>query len=252
MAALAAGAMAILLASLFSPPMAAQAGIDARIEGSEGLGPGQRFEYTVVITGLEGDLNPLYRIEAWIEGADVTGGNPLKESPFLNLSREPRLLVNVTAPPREGEITLFVRASALLGEENLTVTQSRRIVVLQPWTIRVPIRNSGTVEVLNAVAHFYLNGRAIGNVTVPRIPANGEANATLNYVPVGVGPGTHQLRVDVDLNGDGRIQPELGERAIFQVVYKESPPPNPLFMILGVVAGAVIGVAVLVAMRRRR
>lgn len=250
-------ALVFLAAALVLLPFLPQAGGTGQpeelITGPGGLGPGSKAAYNVTIRGFEDNLSAIYRIEAWLEGANLAGGSPTNRNlPFATSSRSNQLQVNVTAPTKEQQITLHVRGVVELPSSNFTLTNFIPIQVLSPWTITVPIRNGAAAEVVNATARFFLDDRPIGNITVPRIPADGVTNVSLTFVPVGVGAGAHTLRVDIDFNGDGRIDPALGEGSMSAVVYREAPPVPPAYIALGVVSGVVLGLAILVVMRRRR
>ncbi len=248
--------LAVLMAILpaLMSPGTAQGPPELTISGPKGLGPGAGGLYTATIHGpFEDNQSVIYRVEAWLEGSDVTGGSPIsKSTPFVTSSGRNQLEVNVTAPSKEQEVTLNIKGIVELPGSNFTLTNTFRIQVMRPWTLVVPIFNAAQVAVVNATAAFYLDDQHLGNTTVERIPPKGEANVSFTFVPVGVGPGSHRLRVDLDFNQNGRIDEALGERIITSVVYSEAPPLPPTYIALAVVLGVVLGLAILVWMRRRR
>jgi hypothetical protein len=90
-----------------------------------------------------------------------------------------------------------------------------------------------------------------GTRSLARINASAQETASLSYLPVGLAPGTHRVRIEADVDGDGRIDPARGELVVSDLFIRETEA-------LSVGWNLLIGIAVffvvfiLVAGLRRR
>lgn len=63
---------------------------------------------------------------------------------------------------------------------------------MEPITLSIEVRNSGSVAFTDAVVVFYLDGREIeGSETDLNVEANSTATVTYKYVPKGLSSGEH-------------------------------------------------------------
>ena len=160
--------------------------------------------------------------------------------------------VNVTAPQRDQIVTLLAKISATDGTDTVNGTAETTIQVITPILLSATFRNSGTSAALNVTVRFYVNGALVGTSLLGRIGPGGDATASYNWLPVGLPTGSHSLRVEADLDGNGAIDPSRGEVVGTTIFYREAPPLS-----LGWVLGISVGVAVAaffgtVAFRRRK
>lgn len=72
---------------------------------------------------------------------------------------------------------------------------------MEPITLSIEVRNSGSVAFTDAVVVFYLDGREIeGSETDLNVEANSTATVTYKYVPKGLSSGEHSFYI---LNKEG-------------------------------------------------
>lgn len=246
----------LLLASLALPNLTA-VDISATIVGPDGVAPKAATVYVVHVQGTEGLGNLTYKAQYWVEASDTTGASPLKASPQSTTSFNNTLRINVTAPTPEGSMDVNVKVTVSGPSGNYTATATKSVVVARPWTIQFPIENDGPVAAHQVLVSFFLDGRFIGNTTVATLPAStaagpGTVNATLTWVPVNVAPGGHVLRITVDLNADGKIEPELGDYVATQTIYRASGAIPAGYVALATVLTALAFAATIFFIRRRR
>lgn len=246
----------LLLASLALPDLRA-VDISATITGPDGVAPRASTIYVVRVQGTEGLANVTYRAQYWVEASDTTGAAPLKASPQSTTSFNNTLRINITAPAPEGSMDVNVKVTVNGPGGNYTTTATKSVAVAHPWTIRFPIVNDGPVAAHHVLVSFFLDGRFIGNTTLATIPAStaagpGRTNATLTWVPVNVAPGGHELKVTVDLNADGKIEPELGDYVATQTIYRASGAIPAGYVALATVLTTLAFAATIFYIRRRR
>lgn len=241
--------LAALLVSL--APAYAQGPINASLTGPAAAAVGQTASYDLsIIGGPSGSVN--YTVQYYITGSDTTGGLPVASSPSSTSGARPTFKVNITAPTKEGTITLVVKVSAQAGGTIENGTAEKAIVVITPIVLSTTFRNTGPTAALNVTVRFYVDDANVGTKTIARINANAEAVATFNYLPVGLQPGTHHVRIEADLDGNGVIDPARGEAVTSQLFYKGTPGLSPAWTVLIGIAVFVPVLLVTMAVRRRR
>jgi len=99
---------------------------------------------------------------------------------------------------------------------------------------------------------FFVDNVAVGTKTVARIDSGKGATVTFNYLPVGLPPGTHSVRVEADLDGNGVIDSARGEVATSQLFYKGTPGLSTGWTVLIGIAVFLPVLLLTVAVRRRR
>lgn len=222
----------------------------AEITGPAALGPGQSGSYNVTLLGGPvGAVN--YTVEYYITGTDVTGGQPLPTTPSRASGNVTRIRLTVTAPQREQTITLVAKVSASAGGTTENTTVERSIVVVTAIVLSAAFRNAESTAALNVTVRFYVDDALVGTQKIARIEPIGQATVTFNYLPVGLQPGGHRVRVEADLDGNGVIDPAKGEAFVSEIFYRETTPLN---MGWSVVIGIAVFVPVFlltVALRRR-
>src|SRR5207245_3180349 len=136
-------------------------------------------------------------------------------------------------------ITLVVKISATVGSivENTTVQKS--IVVVTPVVLSATFTDQGTTAAVNVTVRFYVDGALVGTETIARINPSGSATATFNYLPANLQSGTHQVRIEADLDRNGVIDPARGEVVVSSLFYRGVAPLSTGWTVL-------IGIAVFV------
>ena len=242
-------ALASLLAA--SLPASGAEPLYAEISGPAALAPGQVTSYNVsLLGGPTGTVN--YTVAYHLAGTDVTGGSPLPTSPAQVSANVTRIRLNVTAPQQEQTITLVATVSARSGGTVENTTVERSIVVITPIVLATTFRNSESTAALNVTVRFHVDDVLVGTQRIARIEPNAQATATFNYLPVGLQPGPHRVRVEADLDGNGIIEPAKGEAFVSEVFYRETPPLSTGWSVLIGIAVFVPVFLVTVAVRRRQ
>jgi CARDB len=242
----------LLLAALLLAlaPASAQGPVSPVLSGPAAAGLGAPASYDLTITGGPASAN--YTVQYYITGADTTGGLPLAASPASTSGARPAFKVNITAPTKEGTITLVVKVSASGGGITENGTVEKAIVVITPIVLSTTFRNSGPTAALNVTVRFYVDDAVVGTRTIARIDAGKDALATYNYLPVGLQPGTHHVRIEADLDGNGVIDAARGEAVTSQLFYKGTPGLSPAWTVLIGIAVFIPVLLVTMAIRRRR
>ena len=250
-------ALLLVLAVVFAailfelPQAAAQEPVAATIAGPDALAPSQTTAYNLTLSGgPAGSLN--YTIRWYATGPDVSGALPDQSTPSSTTGNRTAFKLNVTAPPREQEINLVVLVSAKAGSRYENTTVQKTIVVVTPITLTATFRNDASTAALNVTVRFYIDNRLAGTQKIARIGPRGQVTASFDYLPVGLQPGSHAVRIEADLDGDGRIDPARGELLVSDLFYRYTPPLSAGWTILIGIAVFVPVLLVTIAFRRRQ
>jgi len=149
-------------------------------------------------------------------------------------------------------MSLAVRISAAVGSSYENTTVEKSIAVITPIVLSASFQNTGTTAAVNVTVRFYVDGVLAGTEKIARLNPGAQVTETLNYLPSGLQPGTHQVRVEADLDGNGVIDPAKGEAVVSSLFYRGTAPLSTAWTV-------VIGIAVFlpvllltVALRRRQ
>jgi CARDB protein len=243
--------VAMMALALILVPAAAQTPIYATVSGPAAIAPGRTGSYELNATGGPG--NPVnYSVSWYVTGPDLAGNpSPLAASPGTLSGTQSPFRLNVTTPTKEQTLTLHVTIDASSGGTTESTTVEKSIVVIAPIVLSASFRNEGSTAALNVSVRFYLDDGFVGMQTIARIGAGGQESASFDYLPVGLSTGTHRVRVEADLDHDGRIDAARGETILSDVFYKGTPA-------LGTGVAVLIGIGVFIpvflvtaALRRR-
>ena len=246
---------AVVLVLLLLSPLVFLSSADAQepvtitIRGPTAAAPASTHPFVITVTGGPAELNGTFHIEFSLLGDNLFGGDP--QLPRTQANREGVFHVNVTAPEAEGTVLLFVRATSQ-GDVNETTETRYPIDVFRPLDLRATIKNNGAAAALNVTVFFYVDERAVGNASVARVDAGGEAVVNITYIPVGLQPGRHTVRIQADLDGDGKFLAERGELLAYDFFYKTERSLVPTILGTFTVFIIIILLFVLLAIRRQR
>src|SRR3989475_12043252 len=212
-----------------------QGPVYATITGRPAAAASTATIYTLAING--GPTSSVnYTVKWYITGSDTGGGLPISSNPRSASGTMPAFKLNLTAPSKEQTITLVVTVSALSGgtTENTTVEQA--IAVVTPVVLRATFRDNASTAAVNVTVRFFVDDRAVGTKTVARIDPGKDATVTLNYLPVGLQPGTHNARVEADLDGNGVLDSGRGAGGTSQLFDKAAPGLSTGWTVLTAIA----------------
>ena len=243
-------ALALLAGLLAAWPLTvAQGSVSAVVQGPSAVAPGTIHLYKITVTGGPAESGGTFQIEYTLQGEKLVGGDP--QIPRTLANAEGRFAVNITAPEVEGSVVLHVKATSR-GETNETTEVRFGIDVFRPVEIRATLRNRGAAAAVNVKVFFYVDGQLVGNQTVSRIEAGGQVEVNVSYIPVDLQIGRHTIRIEADLDGDGKISPNSGELLVHDLFYKTERTSTPA--ILGTITVVILVLLgfILLAIRRQR
>jgi hypothetical protein len=239
---------AALLVSL--APASADGPIYATIIGPPATAVNAVTFYNVTINGgPTGSVN--YTLHWYITGSNLTGGRPVLPSPATTSGTATTLKLNITAPSNEQTITLFVSVSAASRGTFENTTAELSIAVVTPIVLSATFQNDGPTAAINVTVRFLVDGVLVGTKNVSRIDASKQATVTFNYLPTSLQPGTHTVRIEADLDGNGIIDPARGEVVTSQLFYKGTPGLSTGWTVLIGIAVFLPIMFLTVAVRRR-
>jgi hypothetical protein len=222
------------------------------ITGPPALAPGQVAAYNLTVAGEPGNAEVNYTITYWITGSNVTGGAPLSSSPGHASGNQTTYTLNVTAPPTEQTMTLHVQINAqVVGGTAENATADFAVLVISPIILSATFHNASPTAAVNVTVRFYVDNVRVGTSQIARINPNVDATVSSNYLPVGLQPGQHTVRVEADLDNNGIIDASKGEVVATDLFYRETPGLGPGWtFLIGLVAFVPVFLGV-VALRRR-
>src|SRR5256712_1780640 len=223
-ASIALGIVAAVVA-LLAAPAAAQGPIFGTITGPNALAPSQVSAYNLTIGG--GPTGAVtYTISWYLTGPNVAGGLPNAAKPTTATGNRTTFSLNITAPPAEQTMSLVVRISAAVGSAYENTTVEKSITIITPIVLSATFQNAGTTAAVNVTVRFYVDGVLAGAEKIARLNPGAHVTETLSYLPSGLQPGTHQVRVEADLDGNGVIDPAKGEAVVSSLFYRGAAPPS--------------------------
>lgn len=252
MAARAALVILVLLAGLLLTgiPTAAQGPLFPSVTGPATVAVGRPVAYDLSLSGGPEGL-VTYNVSWHLTGADLTNARPTPASPDRLSGTNTTFRLNVTAPSKEQAITLIVVVTATSGTTVEETTVERIITVVAPIVLGATFRNDGSTAALNVTVRFYVDDVLVGTTTIARINANGQASTTFDYLPAGLATGTHRVRIEADLDGNGKIDEANGEAVVSDLFHKGTPGLSPGIALLIGIGVFVLVFFVTVAVRRR-
>jgi len=244
--------LVLLLFSLLAvlPSADAQDPVAITIRGPNAVAPASTHPFVITVTGgPAAEHNGTFHIEYTLLGDNLFGADP--QLPRTLANREGVFDINVTAPEAEGTVLLYVKAISQ-GDVNETAETRYAIDVFLPLDLRATIKNNGAATALNVTVFFFVDDRPVGNSSVVRIEAGGEATVNITYIPVGLLPGRHSVRIQADLDGDGKFLAERGELLAYDFFYKTERTSTPAILGTLTVLILIVLLFVLLAIRRHR
>jgi len=217
------------------------------ITGPNALAPSQVSAYNLTING-----GPTGAVTYTVRWHLAGGGLPSAASPTTTTGNRTTFTLNVTAPPTEGAVTLVVQIASLTGSTYENTTAEKAISIITPIVLSATFRNDGTTAAVNVTVRFYVDGALAGTRKIARLNPGAQVTETFNYLPSGLQPGTHQIRVEADLDGNGIIDPAKGEAVVTSLFYRGTAPLSTAWTVLIGISVFVPVMLLTVALRRRK
>ena len=244
--------LALATVSLLAPVARAQ-GITAILEGPSAIGTGASEKYNLTVAGGPGVSGGTLTVRYWITGSDLGGARPIQSAPgTASATNGTRVVLNVTAPTKDQTITLVAEVNLTKGSESELTQVTKAISVLTPIQLTATFRNTSPVAALNVSVEFSVDGTPAGRTTIRRIDPGATGVATISWLPVGLTPGAHTVSATADLNGNGSIEPELGEAQNSSRFYGTTPEVSWGLIVLIIAAVLLAGLIANSAIKRRR
>ncbi len=246
-------AVAILTAALVlvAVPTSAQVPLAADLRGDAAVGPGRPSSYNLSVSGGPGGgVN--YTVQWHVTGPEPAGALPAASAPTSVTGNRSTFLLNITAPTKEQTITLVVKITARAGTTTENASVEKTIVVITPIVLSATFHNLAMTAATNVTVRFYVDGSLVGTQVIARIDGNAQATATRDYLPVGLQPGAHQVRIEADLDGDGIIDSSRGEAVASDLFYRGTPGLSTGWTVVIAIAVFLPVLIGTIALRRRQ
>lgn len=245
----------LTLLLLLALPLAAAQGqepVAVFITAPDAAGVGETVEVTVTVAGGPGEEDGSFTVKAFLRGLDLTGATPVEDRPLERASQNGTFAFNITLPSVEQFVTLVVEGNSSTAETFVTSTATKQIHVLVPLVVSALVVNTGSIDIQLVKAALLINGRKVAETEINRLRPGESTTVSFSHLPVDLGVGTHRIAIQVDLNGDGIIDPAIGEVVLEDVFTIEGEPLNPIFLVLGFIGAFVAALFVGAYIRRRR
>lgn len=236
--------------AMATPPAAAQVPLIAGLTGPSSLAPSQTTAYNLTLSG--GPAGAVsYTVRWYVAGPDAAGARPAAANPTTETRNTTAFRLNITAPPRDADVTLVVSASAQVGTTYENTSVEKAIVVMTPILLSATFRNDGTTAAVNVTVRFYVDDGLVGSQKIARIESHAQATPSFNYLPIGLQPGAHRVRIEADLDGNGIIDSSRGEAVASELFYRTTPGLGTGWTIAIAIAVFLPLLIATVAVRRR-
>lgn len=234
------------------PTVAQESEVKVYISGPDALGLNVKAVYRVTVVGGPAEEGGEWRVTAYLTGSNVTGASPIEANQFNETQTDNVFKVNVTATPIVQHMRLNVEAFSMLGNRTAKAKDVYDIYVVTPISLRATVTNPSNSTLKDVIVTFYIDEELIGSSTIGEIGPFSEGTATYSWITKSVPPGGHTLRIDIDLDGDGRIDESIGETYAFVEVYSPRGEPSILLVALIIILTVVIIILLPSTLRKKR
>ncbi|MCX8174300.1 MAG: hypothetical protein N3F63_06830 [Thermoplasmata archaeon] len=218
------------------------------ITGPDTVGVKEVRTYYINVTGGPATQGGNYSYKAVIKGENTTGAYV---TPAEGNNTVGQFVVNVTMPEKAQRLTLEVNATSSYGATNKSVVKEFAIEVVNPYTFKAIIKNSGNMDVYGCQIDVLIDGEKITELKVD-IPKNSTYTFEYNYTGKIEQPGWHTARFVIK-NGYGMLQFENGTDEIAFSFYKAPPPlPKWLPLAIALILIPVVSIIILLLLGRRK
>jgi len=249
-------ALLIIIASFMAiSSVNAQEELEVRIYvfGPEIVATGSVSVFNVNVVGGPAELGGNYSIEAHLEGTNLTGALPVRASPFQVESDTGNFTVNVTAPRIPQTMSLVINATSIKDEERVSSETKYEIEVVEPVILSARIENTGSLRLENVIVKFYVDNEFVGNKTIASITAGNSTTVSYDWLVGEIAPGQHEIRVTVDMNGDGVVKVSDGDLVMISYFYREYGDIHPaIIAIVSIIMILMVFILFRTIRRKRR
>jgi hypothetical protein len=194
-----------------------------------------------VVGGPAEEEGGKWRVAGHLTGENVTDASPNLGNAFNETNESNIFQIDVTAPSIAQDMVLNIDAASLLGANSSLVSDTYKIAVVDPITLRATVWNPSNSTLKNVLVSFKVDGELIGSSEpIGEIGPLGEGTATFSWITKSLSSGKHELGIEIDLNGDGIIDETRGETFYTRDFYGPSEGPSLLVTILIVLFVIVI------------
>jgi hypothetical protein len=209
----------ILALAIMMPAVNAQSNtsdIRLNLNGPSVLGTLRSGTYSVTFIDPE---SRTWTYKVYITATNTTGASPLINSPINGTltTENNSFTFDVTAQQDSGELDIHINCTS--GSINYEKVQS--VPVVFPIAFNVDINNPSNIEINNATVQFYVDGSEIDKQTIQTIGARQNTKVSSEWITNDQVPGWHNSKIIVDLNGDGIIDTQAGDKVIEKSFYIE-------------------------------
>jgi hypothetical protein len=198
----------MIVASTFVMPVQAQDDqtIYAQIDGPFVVSVGGVTQYNVTIKGGPAEAtNGTYTYRVLLTGYAAVNATL---TPYTGTSKTGIFKFNLTTPKVVGDLslTLFATSKSADGTNTTYKNETKPFIVkvVNPIVFKVTIKNTGNMTVTKIPVYFWVD--YVDNTSKPIYVANVTINAlstkvvTYNWTTNSLGPGSHELKVQIDPN----------------------------------------------------
>jgi hypothetical protein len=150
-------------------------------------------------------------------------------------------------------VTISVEIASVYQTSNETINITYTVTVVQPYIVSATIVDRSTATVLSFVVTIFLDGVAVGTVTVPTLTSGTTYGLNYQYVTLSLSSGWHTFSMSL-ASEHGLVSFANGSTSYSSSFYiPGSPPSYELWYVAGIVAffGVLFIFATRVAARRR-
>ena len=180
--------------------------IFTKIDGPLAVNVGSVTQYTVTIIGGPAEsTNGTYSYTILMSGHASANATL---TPNTGSSKTGVFKFNLTTPKVLGDLTLTLQAKSVSADGSNTTykndTSPFVVRVVSPVVFTVNIKNTGNMTVTNIPVYFWVDYK--DNTSIPVYVANVTVNAlstkviSYNWTATSLGPGSHELKVQIDPN----------------------------------------------------
>ncbi len=262
-------ALLVLLGVLFAGPLAAPARAAApgasstssppltgNITGPSFLATSSNGTYRLNATGgpayVDGSLVGTITWKARLVASNTTGSSLTPTNGTLTAAK-PNASLTLKVGALAERIQLIVTVTSSFAGANKTINLTKSIRSVVPYTLRATLvagTNAGTLSFVVLVA---LDGKRVGNVTIPSLKPGASYSLSYRYATLGLSSGYHTFTLSI-AEAHGLVTFGNG-RTVEAFTFYVAPAPtnNTIWYVVGVIAffGVLFIYGTRVAARRR-